>query len=51
LFCRFSDLVSFLQAGDVVDLDTNEIVKSDGKRKPSKKEKEEALRKEREQMR
>ena len=39
------------QAGDVIDLETNQVVKSDGKRKMSKRDKDELLKKSREQMR
>jgi hypothetical protein len=50
LICRFTPGFLTAQAGDVIDLDTNEVVKSDGKRKISKKDKDEFFRREREQM-
>ena len=39
------------QAGDVIDPETTQVVKSDGKRKMSKRDKDELLKKSREQMR
>ena len=50
LIGRFTPDFLAAQAGDVIDLDTNEVVKSDGKRKISKKDKDEFFRREREQM-